>query len=229
MARHSSDDKIKIFESESSVRVKSESRRGHPDEVDYELTIPNTMAADLWGFTTDIAVDGVGNGVRVETMEGDIEVHNSRGEISIRSVEGDIVVLKSKGRFEANGVDSDISMTEVEGEIFAESIDGDIRLQAIESTEVEAKTVDGDVSYEGQISDGGRYRLSTHDGDVFLALPDGVDADVSVATFDGEFQAEFPVKLDRAEASGRFSFVLGRGGARIELNSFDGDIWLVRK
>jgi len=228
-ARHSSDDKIKIFQSESSVSVKSESRHGHPDEVDYELTIPNGMAVDLWGFSTDISIDGVGNGVRVETMEGDIEVYNSGGEISIRSVEGDIVVAKSKGRFEVNGVASDITMTDVEGVIFAESIDGDIQLQVIGSTEVEAKTVDGDVSYDGQIRDGGRYRLSTHDGDVILTVPAGVNADVSVATFDGEFQAEFPVKLDRAEASRKFSFVLGKGGARIELNSFDGNILLIRK
>ncbi len=228
-ARHSSDDKIKVFQSESSVSIKSQSRHGHPDEVDYELTIPNGMAVDLWGFSTDISVDGVANGVRVETMEGDIEVSNSGGEISIRSVDGDIAIAKSTGRFEVNGVESNITMTDVEGGIFAESIEGDIHFQVVGSTEVEAKTVDGDVSYDGQIRDGGRYRLSTHDGDVILTVPADVNADVSVATFDGEFLAEFPVKLDRAEASRKFSFVLGKGGARIELNSFDGNIQLIRK
>jgi len=228
-ARHSSRDRVKILQSGSSVQIKSESRFGHPDVVDYELTVPSSMALDLWGFYTDISVDGSRNGVRVETLNGDIEVYNAAGELYLRSVEGGVTVQNGQGRLEINNVENGVSVLGFRGELFIESIDGDLRLEDIQGRTVEAKTVDGDVTFSGAINDDGRYRLTTHDGDVILRVPEDINATVSVATFDGEFEAAFPIRLDSTEASRRFSFTLGNGSARIELHSFDGDIQLIRR
>ncbi len=169
------------------------------------------------------------SGVRVETLNGDIQVRDCAGEISLRSVEGDVTLQSSSGRLEVNNVENDITITDFEGELFVESIDGDIRLEGIRSRQVEAKTVDGDLFYSGSISDDGRYRLTTHDGDVLVAVPENINVTVSVATFDGEFEADFPVRLGTAEAGRRFSFTIGSGAARLELHSFDGDIRLQRR
>jgi DUF4097 and DUF4098 domain-containing protein YvlB len=229
-ASHSSSDKVKVLSSGSAVRVRSESRHGHPEEVDYEVTVPASMSVDLWGFDTDISVDGVQNGVQVETMDGDIEIRNCAGEISATSLEGDVVVQRSSGRMELHNTENDISVLDFEGEMFIESIDGDIRLEGIRAAVVEAKTVDGDVYYEGTIADDGRYRLSTHDGDVVVAIPSNTNATVQVATFDGEFEADFPVQIaPGTQASRKFTFTIGNGSARLELHSFDGDIQLVRR
>lgn len=228
-ASHSSHDRVKIFQSESSVKIKSETRHGLPDIVDYEITVPRSMPLDLWGFQTDVSVDGARNGVRVETMSGDIELRDVGGEISVRSVEGDIRAMRGKGSLEVHGVDGEVAITDFEGDLLVQSIDGDLRLEGISSGRVEAKTVDGDVFYTGSIRNDGRYRLTTHDGDVVVAVPGDVNATVSVATFDGGFEADFTVKLDRTEATRRFSFVLGDGSARLDLHSFDGDIQLVRR
>jgi len=228
-ASYSSDDRVKILQSESSVKIKSEARHGHPDQVDYEITIPRTMAVDLWGFDSDISVDGAQNGVRAETMSGDIDLRDVAGEVSLRSVEGDITLVRGSGSLEINCVEGEVSVVDFDGSIFAESIDGDITLSEIASDRVEAKTVDGDVQYDGTIRDDGRYRLTTHDGDVVVSVPVNANATVSVATFDGEFEADFPVQLKGAEASRKLSFTLGDGSARLELHSFDGDIRLLQR
>ncbi len=228
-ARHGSRDRVKVFESGNVVRIKSESRRGPPDIVDYQLTMPASMGLDVWGVYTDVSVDGVQGGVRVETLEGDVSVRSSGGEMDLRSVEGEIEIRDSSGRIDANSVDGMITVEDVVGTLYLESIDGDIRLQGIDSDDVEAKTVDGDLYYEGSIKDNGRYRLTTHDGDVVVAVPAGANATVSVATFDGEFETSFPVQITRAEAGHRFSFTIGDGSARLELHAFDGDIQLVRQ
>lgn len=228
-ASHSSRDKVKVFESGNVVRIKSETRHGPPDIVDYQLTIPKSVALDVWGIYTDVSVDGLGNGIRVETLEGDVSVRNSQGEMTLRSVEGSITIRNSRGRIEANTVEEDIVLINVGGIVYVESIDGDIRLEDLDSDDVEAKTVDGDIEFSGSIMDSGRYRLTTHDGDVVVAIPSGVNATVSVATFDGEFETSFPVKISKAEAGRRFSFTIGDGSARIELHAFDGDIQLVRR
>lgn len=228
-ASHSRDDRVKIHQSGSVVTIKSEARYGLPDVVDYEITVPASMALDLSGVYTDVQVDGARNGVTVETLSGDVEIRGCQGELSLRSIEGEITLQASKGRVEANSVEDDITLTGVEGEIFVESIDGDIRLEGVRSNHVEASTVDGDVRYSGSIDDDGRYRLTTHDGDVVLEISDDVNATVSVATFDGEFLASFPIELSGLQAGRKFSFVLGDGGAQVELHSFDGDIHLVRR
>ena len=228
-ASYSSDDRVKIFASSSAVEIKSETRHGHPDVVDYEVTIPRSMSVDLWGLETDVSVSGVQNGVRAETMSGDIEIRDAAGTISVRSVEGSITLMKTRGSIEANGVEGDVSVVDFEGEVRAESIDGDIVLDDIRSGEVYVKTVDGSISYHGSIRDDGRYHLTTHDGDVVVAVPENVNATVSVATFDGEFEADFPVRLGGAEGRRKFSFLIGNGGAQLELHSFDGNIQLIRR
>ena len=52
-------------------------------------------------------------------------------------------------------------------------------------------------------------------------------------TFQGDFTADFPVQLPEGQnarsGSKRFNFTLGSGSARIELQSFGGDIVLARK
>lgn len=228
-AEHSARDKVKVFESGKVIRVKSESRRGPPDIVDYRLTIPASMALDIWGVYTDVSVDGTRGGIVIETLEGDVRIRNSEGEISVRSVEGMIEVSSTSGRLELNSVDGDIVLQNVGGTLQAESIDGDIRMDGIDSDDVDVRTVDGDISYNGSIRDNGRYRLTTHDGDVVLAMPSGVNATIDVATFDGEFETNFEVEITRAEAGQRFSFTIGDGSAKIELHAFDGDIQLVRQ
>jgi DUF4097 and DUF4098 domain-containing protein YvlB len=228
-ASYSSEDRINVQQSESAVRIRSETRHGHPEEVDYEITVPSSMAVDLWGLETDISVDGARGGVKAETLGGDVEVSNAAGEMSLRSVDGEITVMRSQGSLEANGADGDITVQDFEGDIFVESIDGEVILEGITSSRVEAKSVDGAVSYDGTISDNGRYKLTSHDGDVIVSIPGDANANVSVATFDGEFEAEFPVRIESAEGQRKLNFVLGNGGARLELHSFDGDIRLERR
>src|SRR6266566_28886 len=181
-ASHSSRDRITIDASDQVVRVKSESRRGPSQVVDYEITVPAAMALALSGVYTDISVEG------------------SQGEITAETVQGTVNV--------SGGV-------------------GTVSLKQIESANTEATTVNGDVTYDGIIKDGGRYRFSTHDGDLRVSIPEKSSVSVSVSTFNGDFSACFPVQLT-GKTKHRFSFTIGSGSARLEVESFDGDIKLCR-
>lgn len=228
-AAHSPRDGIEVDRSGGVVTVRSSSRGfGPPSMIDFRITVPRQMAVRLSGPFSDMKVDGVRNDVSMETVKGFVTIRECQGMVRARSVEGAIDVSGVKGQVELATVDEAITLADIQGSVHAETIDGDITMSGIDSHEVEARAVDGDVSYSGKIYDDGQYRLTTHDGDIVVAIPPGTSATVSVATFDGDFQADFPIQVTQVEARRRFSFTIGSGKARLELQSFDGDIRLKR-
>jgi hypothetical protein len=226
-ASTSNQDRVKISNSATAISIRTEGRRGPPPELDLRISAPAWMALALSGVHTDIKVDGVQAPVSAETVEGDVRVTGGNGLISLRSVQGSVTLRDARGRISLNSVNEDVEATNTVGEIMAETVNGEIRLDGVDAVTADANTVNGDISYRGPIRDGGRYSLSTHNGDIMLAVAEGTNARVSVSTFDGEFESEFPVPVSTQKGKG-FSFTLGSGSAQLSLESFQGTIQLVR-
>ena len=226
VAEHSSRDRISVDASELVVRVKSEGRRG-PSQIDYAVTVPAWMALSLSGVYTDIKVDGAQNEITAETVQGEITVLGGAGNVSLKSVMGAVTLEKARGRIALSSVNEEVRATDVSGDLTAETVNGDVTLTQIESANAEANTVNGDITYDGTIKDGGRYRFGTHDGDVRVSVPEKANVTVSVSTFNGEFSSCFPVQLNK-KTKHRFDFSIGSGSARLELESFGGDIRICR-
>jgi hypothetical protein len=166
-------------------------------------------------------------------VHGNARVTGGNGAVSLRSVEGVITVDKASGRVQATTVNEGIRITNVSGEITAETTNGDIFIDNATTSNLEAFTVNGEVTFNGTIRDNGAYRLGTHNGDIRVGLGGANNATVFVRTFQGDFTSDFPVQLPEGQnarsGSKRFNFTLGSGSARIELQSFGGDIVLARK
>ncbi|HKW40730.1 MAG TPA: DUF4097 family beta strand repeat-containing protein [Gemmatimonadales bacterium] len=226
-ASYSSRDRISIDASDQFVRVKSQGRRGPSQLVEYDITVPTTMALALSGVYTDISVDGVQGEITAETVEGAVKVSGGAGTVSLKSVQGEVTLEKARGRIDLNSVNEAITARDISGDLSVETVNGDITLTQIESANTEASTVNGTIVYDGAIKDGGRYRFSTHDGDLRVSVPERANVSVSVSTFDGDFSACFPVQLNR-KSKHRFDFTIGSGSARLELESFNGDIKICR-
>jgi DUF4097 and DUF4098 domain-containing protein YvlB len=223
VADHSSRDRIQVDASDQVVRVKTEPGRRGPAQIDYAVTVPAWMALNLSGVYTDIRVDGAQNEITAETVQGEVTVLGGSGNVSLKSVMGAVTLEKARGRIDLSSVNEEIRATEVSGDITAETVNGDITLIQIESANTEANTVNGSITYDGTIKDGGRYHFGTHDGDVLVSVPEKANVSVAVSTFNGEFSACFPVQLT-GKTRHRFNFTLGSGSARLELESFGGDI-----
>jgi len=105
---------------------------------------------------------------------------------------GAVTLEKARGRIDLSSVNEEIRATDVSGDLTAETVNGDIALIQIESANAEASTVNGTITYDGTIKDGGRYRFGTHDGDLRVSVPEKANVSVSVSTFNGDFTACFP-------------------------------------
>ncbi len=203
--------------------------RGRSESGDFELTVPAGMSIGVSGVSGDIRIDGTQGEVNVETAAGDVQLRGGSGIVTIRSVSGDVTVSQARARTEVHATSGSVQLSEIAGDVVAESVSGDLTLRQIDAASVQASTVSGDIQYEGTVKDGGRYSLSSHNGDVTFAMPSGAGAVIAVNTFSGEFNTDIPVQLTEQRQGKRFSFTLGSGGARIELESFSGDIHLARQ
>ncbi len=203
--------------------------RGRSETGDFELTIPATMSIGVSGPNGDVRIDGTQGEVNVETASGDVELRGGAGIVTIRSVSGDVTIEQARARTEVHATSGDVHLTGITGDVVAETVNGDLTLRQIDALSVQASSISGDVQYEGSVKDGGRYALSSHNGDITFTMPPGAGAVIGVNTFSGDFNTDIPVQLTEQRQGRRFSFTLGSGGARIELESFSGDIHLARQ
>ena len=219
---------IEVSTAGGAVEVRTEGRRGPPAAVDLHITAPAWMGLDLSGVYTDVTVNGTRGPISVETVQGEVDVTGGDGLVSLRSVQGSVRLKGAKGRIQVNSVNEDVRVSDAVGEIAAETVNGEIILERVDATSLEATTVNGDVGYDGPIRASGRYTLSSHNGDITLAMAPTSSATVNVSTFNGEFESDFPVTLREARKGKRFSFILGGGSAQVSLESFQGTVRLVR-
>jgi hypothetical protein len=52
---------------------------------------------------------------------------------------------------------------------------------------------------------------------------------VGISTFDGDFESEFPVRVERLSSGRPLEFVLGGGEASLRIEVFDGEIRLLQR
>jgi DUF4097 and DUF4098 domain-containing protein YvlB len=235
-ASHGARETISAETTDNTLRIRTQrsaGSRGPGGLVDYQITVPRWMPVNLTGTYLDATIEGTQAEVTVETVHGNAKVTGGNGAVSLRSVEGVITVDKASGRVQANSVNEGIRITNSSGEINAETTNGNIFIDNATTSNLEAFTVNGEVTFNGTIRDNGVYKLGTHNGDIRVGLGGANNATIFVRTFQGDFAADFPVQLPEGQnarsGSKRFNFTLGSGSARIELQSFGGDIVLARK
>ena len=226
-ARHSSGVRVNIRPSENAVRVNSSSASG-PPSVDYAIHVPAWMAVRISGQFDYIEVDGTQADIYAENVRGDIRIKGGSGVVSLKSIEGDVYAEETKGRLTASSVNEDVTLVRPSGEINVETINGEITLTDAQANSVEATTVNGDVRYTGIVADSGLYRFNTHQGDITMGVQDRVNATISVRSFQGDFRSSFPFKAENTSRGRRQTFTVGTGAAQIEMESFGGDVRLMR-
>lgn len=232
VASESRRNEVRVRGGDASVTISTLSRTGVPGPTDYEITVPVRASLDIGGTYTDISVDGVRGSVSASTVQGDVSLRGGDGVISLKSVEGTVTLQDATGRVEMNGVNKGLVLHNVNGDIAAETVNGSILLDDIESSDVEAVTVNGRVTFDGTIRDRGRYRFASHNGNITVSVPEGANATVDAVTYQGSFTSRFSLPSGAMDGSAarhrRINFALGTGTARIELESFQGVMTLAR-
>jgi len=222
-------DNLEVDSRGGVVSVETSGRYGVAGAADLVVTIPVGMAVEVSGVELDVTIEGCRCAMRVETVRGNVVASGGEGSATLTSVEGSVAVTGVNGKVQVNSVNDGITVRDVTGDVTAETVNGDVTLERIRGSSVEASTVNGDIAFDGEIRKGGSYGFTSHQGDVRVVVPANADATIRVNTFNGSFESDFPVTLQGPTGrSKRLSFTLGAGGAAIDLESFSGDIRLLK-
>lgn len=219
--------RVEVDESPGRISVRSSHRRSG-SEVELTVTVPVGMPVEVSGMAADVTLDGVCGQVAVTVVSGDVSARCVT-DATLQSVSGDVTVSDARAVLEASSTSGDVTVRGARGDVSTHSVSGDIELDDVSGTVVSAETVSGDVLYTGRILDGGRYQFESHSGDLIVRVAGNLNAAISVGTFNGDFETDFPIELAPGSKLGReWEFRLGSGSARLRLRSFSGTIGLRR-
>jgi DUF4097 and DUF4098 domain-containing protein YvlB len=227
-ARHGRGVQIEINREGSQVSVEPESRRGLPGSVDFDISVPRSFNISFDAITSEVDIADINGDIEAETVNGNILIAGITGRIAASSIEGTVTVRDSRGVVAAETVNRTVEIVNHQGDVDASTVNGSVILRGIRSNDVNAETVNGSVQYDGDFRDGGSYDLSTHNGTIVVSIPEGTGATVTVETFQGEIESDFPISLRNSRRQDRTTFNIGEGGARLHLSSFGGNIRLRR-
>lgn len=225
-ATHGGRTGIELEQQGSTVSIEAETR-GMSRPVTFEITVPRSYNVDIEGVNLQVTVDGIQGSTTIENVVGPVVVRDVTGPVDVESASGSITIERARGNVEVATVNQAIQIIGVRGSIDAETGNGSIVMRDVDASAVSATTVNGLVDYDGAVHDGGRYFLAAHNGSIRMAIPEQTNARIDIETHNGRVESEFPVRIT-GSGDREFSLTLGNGSARIELESYNGTIHLLR-
>jgi len=216
-----------------SARLVEVGTRGSygPARVDrLELSVPVGTRLRVSNGGGDITVTGTRGAVDLTSHNGDIEVTDASDRVDVKTFNGDVEITGVTGRVVVGASNGDVRFENVRGDIDVNTLNGDVDFVGVTSSKVRAKTMSGEISYDGTFDPAGQYDFNAFSGGIDLMIARNTGATLTVTTYSGTVDSpDFPLVLKpgarNRESNGKsMTFDLGNGGARISLESFSGEI-----
>jgi len=232
---------VRIDERNGSVEVRTiYPRRNWSGGVDYTVSVPRDANVILRSVSGDIRVSNLNGDLRAETASGDIMATVVRRLRQAKTISGDLEITDSDGEDVAG---STISGTIVARGLKARSVDlqsvsGDLRMTDVESDRTFVRSISGTVDFSGRLAKTGRYDFQSHSGDVRVAPVGAPGFSLEASTFSGNVRSDYPLTLQgnppnsssyRARTGSAIRATVGDGGALLTLQSFSGNITIVKR
>jgi DUF4097 and DUF4098 domain-containing protein YvlB len=196
----------------------------------FEVTVPVGTRIKANTQTGDISIQGTKAEAEAGTMSGDVQIEDVSDRLAVSVLSGDVRLSRITGDIRVNAISGEVALDGGSGDAEIVSVSGDVDIRGFTSRRVRAASTSGDILYDGTIDPSGRYDLKSHSGEVDLIVPTNASAQVTVATFSGGIESDFPITLNPGEhglgltSTKRFTFNIGKGEARIVAESFSGDV-----
>ena len=166
----------------------------------YEINVPTWMPVKVEGTYIYISVEGH----RLTSRQKRCAATSRSGRRL--SDHGEV----DRGRSDSRGsarpgqrqlVNQGVTITGGNGEFVVETTNGHVSLTNMESGSVDAASINGNIKYDGTIAPSGKFRFSTHNGSIIVAVPESASAAFTVRTYNGSLNTNLPLKTSERSAA----------------------------
>ena len=168
--------------------------------------------------------------LRARSGDGSIRVERVNGRLELRTGDGSIRANDVAGELVINTGDGSVTVSGAEGRLDVDTGDGGVNVSG-RLGRVKLHTGDGSIVYraelESRMTDD--WEITTGDGGVTVYLPEGFSADVDAHTGDGTVRSELTISGGDGDEKSRRRSVRGRigeGGRSLRIRTGDGAIRL---
>ncbi len=158
----------------------------------------------------------------------EISIHMPRqGQVNLHTEDGSIHLANFKGAMELESGDGNLEVDSVDGTLHAHTGDGHIRAQG-RFDGLEIRTGDGHVETRAEAGSslGSGWDVETGDGNVTLAIPGTLAADVELQSGDGHINLDIPLTVEGRLKDNHLRGKMNGGGPPLRVHTGDGAIEL---
>jgi DUF4097 and DUF4098 domain-containing protein YvlB len=199
-----------------------------PPTARLEIRVPARSRVWIKTSTADVMVRDLRGGLDVSTVSGRIDIQGQPSEVYAESMGGEVVVEAEARLLRVRTAGSNITVRGRIADAEAYTVSGLIMVVNKQVERGRFESVDGGIRYTGGIARASSVEFVTHAGDIELALPASLPADVRISSFQGTVTSALG-KLVRDPASrqgGEYRLTLGGGGAEVIVRTFKGAVRL---
>jgi len=225
-----------IFERDDdriTIKVKVPKKGGRGIDSDLRISVPENSSIDVSAVSADIEVTDLLGEQHLQTVSGDVETESSANDVTAASVSGDVEVDgdKSDNETKAETVSGDVTLFRVAGTVSAESVTGNVVVDEGSFSRAAMHTVNGDLIFNAELRDNGRFSAETVNGDIDVEFVGDVSARIEIDTFNGNIRNCFgpkPQRTSKYTPGLELSFTEGGGTGRVEMTTLNGDMSICR-
>lgn len=179
----------------------------------------------------DVEVNAATSRVRTRSTSGDVTVRGRSDGVDAESVSGDVQVLAATREVRAKSVSGDVTVREGRGRAELATVSGDALVTGGEWERVTAESVSGNLRFQGVLRPDAWVDVKSHSGDVELLLPGNVAGTFDLRTFSGDISNAFgAARRTSGHGPGQeVKFSTGRGGSRVAVRTFSGNVVLRKR
>jgi DUF4097 and DUF4098 domain-containing protein YvlB len=236
---------IEVTATAARVEVRTkypQEKRNINASVDFTVSVPRGAAVIVNSVSGGMKVSNIDGAVRINTVSGDVNVTAAAQLEVAKTVSGNVTVTTAGGAGDitAASVSGDVTITSSKAKGFdLNSVSGNVTMTDVTCDRVKATSISGNMIFSGPLAKGGRYAFQSHSGDVTITTGGAIGFEATASSFSGEIRSDYELTMtfggESAAAGTRHARrqnvrgTHGDGSAVVELNSFSGDIRIVKK
>jgi hypothetical protein len=176
----------------------------------FTVRVPTGVRVSLSSGNGDLMLTGVQGPVAAYSGNGDVTLNDTRGVVSASTGNGEIIVQGATGSVDAATGNGDVRVSTTSGPVNARTGNGHV---AVSMSTIAARAP---------------MSFASGNGNITLAVPTSLGADIDISTGSGSIRSELPLTVRGALSEHRLQGTVGGGGVPVRLHTGSGNVIITR-